>query len=122
MIEPVALVDGVEGDVHAQALEGILVRLGEDHAGVGLAAVELLELLDGRGGGGRGGRADRQSDQHLVDVQPRVAVAQVTGLEILNRLDDRGGDQVDLVRDARQLLQRVEDRRRGRPQQVRKPG
>ena len=43
--------------------------------------------------------ADGQGNQHLVGMQARVIVTQVLGLELLNRLDDDGRNQVDIVLD-----------------------
>ena len=51
-------------------------------------------------------------------MQARVVVAQVVDLQILNGLDDGGGNQVDFLFDAGQRLERVEQQRRGSAQQI----
>ena len=60
---------------------------------------------------GRVGRcAYRKGDKDLVRVQARIAVAEIHGLEFLNRLYDYGGYEQDIVMDASEHLQRVEQR------------
>ena len=118
MIQPVRLIRGFAGQIQAQLAEHALVRLGEDDGGVGLAARQLRQLFHRLFGVVVGDGADGQRDQDLVGVQPGVAVAHVGDLEVLYRLDDGGGDQLDLVGDAGQLLQGVQQRGGGSPQQV----
>ena len=40
MVQRVALVDGLTGDVHAQALEDIVIHRGDDDRRVHIAAIE----------------------------------------------------------------------------------
>ena len=47
------------------------------------------------------GRADREGDKHFISVQARVVVAQMLRLQVLNWLDDGGGDEKDLMVNAR---------------------
>ncbi len=42
-------------------------------------------------------RRDAQRDEHLVGVQARVVVAETLDLELLDRLDDLRGNEVELV-------------------------
>ena len=83
-----------------------------------VAALELGELLQSDSSrlilGGRAG----QRDQDLIGVQAGIPAAEVVGLEGLDGLDGAGGDQVDLMVDAGQLLEGVEQGRGGRAQQA----
>ena len=45
MIEVGVLVFGLAGQADPQAAEAVLVALGQQHGGVGLAAPQLLQLL-----------------------------------------------------------------------------
>ena len=56
-------------------------------------------------------------DQQLVRVQARVVVAEVLDLQMLDGLDDARGDQRQLLVDARQRLEGVDQAGRGRAQQ-----
>ena len=47
MEQLLGLVARLEGDVHTDALEELLVHPREDDTGVGLAAPELVQLVDG---------------------------------------------------------------------------
>ena len=103
------LIGGLTGEVHPQTLEGVGVHAGQDDGGVHIAALELGELPQRDGGslilGGRAG----QRDEDLIGVQAGVAAAEVVGLEGLDRLDGAGGDEVDLLIDAGQLLEGVQE-------------
>ena len=57
-----------------------------------LAAAELAQLLHGQFSGGVGCRTDGKRDEHLVGVESGVPVAQMLGLQVLDRIDDNGGD------------------------------
>ena len=81
--------------------------MGENDRGVRLAAGELLELLHGDLGLGIGRGADREGDEHLVGVQPRIVVSEMRGLEMLNGLDDLAGDERDAAVNFAQMLQCV---------------
>ena len=104
MIQLFGLVLGLAGEVDTQAAEGVLVHVGEDNRGVGLAAPQLFQLGHGQLGGGVGGRADGQGDEDFIGVQPGVHAAQMGGLQLLDGLDDNGGDEVDILGDAAQGL------------------
>ena len=60
----------------------------------------------------------RQRDQHLVRVQARVFAAEKLRLELLDRCNRRGREDLLLVRDARKHLDRVHKRGRARAQKV----
>ena len=111
------LIGGLAGEVHSQTLDGVRIHAGQDDRGVHVAALELGELLQSDSSrlilGGRAG----QRDQDLIGVQAGIPAAEVVGLEGLDGLDGAGGDQVDLMVDAGQLLEGVEQGRRGCAQQ-----
>ena len=69
------LISGFAGEVHAQALEGPLVHLGQDHGGVDIAASQLAQLIHGEHGNGVGGGGEGQGDEGLVGVEPGIPVA-----------------------------------------------
>ena len=94
MIQVLALVLGLAGEVDAQLAQGALVHAGEDDRGVGLAAPQLCQLLQGQLGQRVGDGADGQGLQDLVRVQARVCAAQIVDLQVLNGLDDGLADQV----------------------------
>ena len=95
------------GEVDAQLAQRALVHAGEYDGGVGLAAAQLLELLERQLGQRIGGGADAQRLQDFVGVQARVAAAQLVDREILKRLYDHLGEQVELLIDAAQRLEGV---------------
>ena len=95
-------------DVDLELLEHILVHVREDDGRVRLAVRELCQLLHGDLGGRVACGADAQRDEHLVGVQARVVVAEVFDLQMLDRLDDVGRDERDVLRDAAKVLERVE--------------
>ena len=92
---------------HPQTLDGVRIHAGQDDRGVHITALELGELLQSDSSrlilGGRAG----QRDQDLIGVQAGIPAAEVVGLEGLDGLDGAGGDQVDLMVDAGQLLEGV---------------
>ena len=73
-----------------------------------IAALQVGELLEGCSSSGiLRGRAG-QGNQDLVGVQAGVLAAQIVGLEGLDGLDGGGRNEVELLVDAGQLFQRVE--------------
>ena len=70
-----SLISGLAGQVHAKALEGSFVHLGQNHGGVDIAASQLAQLVHGVLCHGVGGSGDGQSDEGLVGVQTGVPVA-----------------------------------------------
>ena len=111
------LIGGLAGEVHPQTFDGVRIHAGQDDRGVHVAALELGELLQSDSSrlilGGRAG----QRDQDLIGVQAGIPAAEVVGLEGLDGLDGAGGDQVDLMVDAGQLLESIEQSGRGCAQQ-----
>ena len=85
---------------------------------MGFTVFQLRKLAQGPGRVVVGGGGNGQGNEHLIGVQARVVVAQVLALQILYGLDNLGRDQVSLLRDPGQLLQRVQDHRGGRSEQV----
>ena len=69
MIQFVAFVLGLTGQVDAEFLENARVDLGQDHGGVDFKSLEVLQLIDGRLGVGigdsRDGERDRQEDRRV---------------------------------------------------------
>ena len=84
-----------------------------------LAALELVELVEGQFRVFVGLRADGEGDEDLIDMEPRVVVAEVVEFQLLDGLDDLGGDEVDLIRDAGEFLQRVQQHGGGGAEQRR---
>ena len=119
MIKLVALVSGITGQGNTQAAEGVVVHRGEDDCGMGFTVLQLRKLAQGPGCVVVGGGGNGQGNEYFIGVQARVMVAQVFALQVLYGLDNFRGDQVGFLRDAGQLLQRVQDRRGGRSEQVR---
>ena len=76
-----------------------------------LTATELLELLH------RGlcvrvvGRADGEGDEHLIEVETRVVVAEVRRLQVLDRLDNFRGHEVHGIVDTTENLQCIQKHR-----------
>ena len=94
MEELLRLITGLTGKIHAQLLERLLIHGGKNHGRMRLASFQSVKLFHaGLRGGIRGG-TDGQCDQDLVDVQPGIVVAEVGNLQVLNRLDNLGGDEL----------------------------
>ena len=117
MIQPVALVSGIAGQVHAQPAEGVVVHCGQDDRGMNFAVLQLRQLAQCPGGVVVGGRGNGQGDQHLIRMQAGVVIAQILALQFLNGFDNLGRNQVRLLRNPRQLLQCVQEHRGGGPKQ-----
>ena len=109
----------LERDVHLELFEHVFVHMREDDGRVRLAVRELFELLHGDLGGRVVHRTDAQRDEHLVGVQARVVVAQMLHLQVLDRLDDLGRDERDVLRDAAEVFERVEQAGGARAEQGR---
>ena len=60
-----------------------------------LAAPQGVELFHSQFRGGVGGGADGQGDKHLIRVETGVAVAQMIHLQVLDGLNDDGGDEME---------------------------
>lgn len=69
------LIPGFAGEVHAQAFEGALIHLGQDHGGVDIAASQLTQLIHGQFGDRVGGGGDGQGNEGLIGVKPGIPVA-----------------------------------------------
>ena len=113
MVQRVALIDGLTGDIHAQPLEHVVIHGGDDDRRVHVAAVERAELLHGAHGVFIRRGADGQRQQHFIGVQAGVEALHIAGFEGLNGPDDRRGDELDLVGNAREHLERIEQRSGG---------
>ena len=119
MKELLGLEARLERDVHLELFEHVFVHVREDDGRVRLAVRELFELLHGDLGGRVAHGADAQRHEHLVGVQARVVVAQMLDLQVLDRLDDLGRDERDVLRDAAEVFERVEQAGRARAEQGR---
>ena len=75
---------------------------------MGPAAFQPGQLLLGQIGDGVGQGADAQGNKHLVAVKPGIFVAQAAGLQAADGLKDLGGNEVQLLIDASQSFQGVE--------------
>ena len=60
---------GFAGQIHAQALKGPLIHIGQNHGRMDLTTTELIQLLHSLFRLGIGGCADRKGDQHLIGMQ-----------------------------------------------------
>ncbi len=69
---------------------------------MGFGAPELVQLLHGQLGGGVGGGGDGQGDEHLVHMEAGIMIAQMFHLQVLDGLDDDGGDQMHPILDIAQ--------------------
>ena len=107
MIQSLGLVGGLAGQIDAQLAQHIHIRLSQDHAGVYLGALQMLQLFNGTLCLFVGDSTDGEGDQELVRVETGILVAQVGYLQVLDRAEDFGRDQLDLVVDACQFFQRV---------------
>ena len=77
MIQPLGLVGGLAGQVDPQLAQHIHVRLGQNHAGMYLGALQVLQLLDGALCLFVGNGTDGEGDQELVRVETGILVAQI---------------------------------------------
>ena len=115
MIQPVALVSRIAGQVYAQTAERIVVYCGENDCGMGFTIFQLRQFTQRPGGVVVGGRGNGQGNEHLIRMQTGVMVAQVLALQFLYGFNDFRGDQVGLFRDARKFFQCVQNHCSGRP-------
>ena len=83
-----------------------------------LAALELAQLFHGKFRQGICRRADRQGNQRFIRVQAGIAVTQMIHLQMLNRVKHHRRHQVHFIRKMAQVLERIEEQRRGCPQQI----
>lgn len=111
MVELFVLVNGLAGDIHAELFEYAVVDLGENDGRMRVAVLEIGKRVHCAGGNWIGRGADGERDEHLVGMQARVVIAHVIDLQMLNRLDDAGGDELQFVRNIGKHLQRVQQRR-----------
>ena len=101
----------------AQALIELCVLLGENHREVGVAAPQIIQLLQhtlrqGIGDGGNG-----QGDEHLVGMEAGVVMPQVLDFHVADGSDDGGRQQVQILVNAPQKLDGIEQHGGGGPQQ-----
>ena len=108
VVQPLPLVLGLVAYVHPQTLVQVLIHLAEYHRKMGPAAFQPGQLLLGQIGDGVGQGADAQGNKHLVAVKPGIFVAQAAGLQAADGLKDLGGNEVQLLIDASQSFQGVE--------------
>ena len=100
VIQLLCLVLWFAGEVQAEAAQSRVIDMAEDDGGVRFASAEPPELAHRQFGGRVGGGADGEGDKDLVRMQAGVLVAEMPGFQILDRLNDNGGDEMDLVLDA----------------------
>ena len=73
-----------------------------------LTAPQIAQLFHGLLSGRIAGGTDGQGDQDLVGVQTGIAVTQMVHLQVLDGVNDLRGDQVQLVIQTGQCLQRIQ--------------
>ena len=78
------------GEVCAKLTEGCSVNLRENNGGMHLGVFQPGNSLKGSPCQGVIDRRNRERYKHLVGVKPWVVVAEILGLQLLNRLDDLG--------------------------------
>ena len=83
-----------------------------------LAAAQFGELFHCFLGVGVGVCAYRERDESLIGVYSRIVVAEVLHLEVLYRLDNIRRHEEDVIVDLAKVFERVEDKRRGRSEQI----
>ena len=98
------LVLRLTGQVDPQSAEYVLVNRRQNNRRMYLASAQLGQLLHRTFRVGVGVGADAQRQQHFIGVQTGVMVAQVGDFQLLDRLDDRLGNQMHLVRNPCQFL------------------
>ena len=113
------LADRVAGQADAQLLEGLAVHFGQHHGGVHLGAGQLGELVEGHLALLVHQAEDGDRDQDFVGVQARVVAVQVVDFGLLDGGDHHLGDELDVVGDAREVLQGVEQQGRAGTEQGR---
>ena len=96
MIQGFYLIARLAAHIDAQPLIELGILLRNDNGEVGVAAPQVLQLCLHHGRQRVGQPGDSQRDEHLVGVQPGVAVAQTLGLESADRLND-GGEFIPLL-------------------------
>ena len=109
---------GVAGHSDTQLAEQLVVSVGEDDGGMKLATAELAQLFHRFGGVLVCDGADRQRQQQLVGVHTGVTAAQMLYLQVHDRLNDLGGDQLDLIGNIRDVLEGIEQGGRGCAQKI----
>ena len=90
MIQLLVLVFRLAGKIYTELTEYIDIHLGKDDAGMYFGSFQVVELIHGFlririSGSGNGKR-----DQNLIRVKSGIAVAQVIGLQFLDRSDGGG--------------------------------
>ena len=83
---------------------------------MGFGAPELVQLLHGQFRGRVGGGGNGQGDKDLVHMEPGIMIAQVFHLQVLDGLDDDGGDQMHPILDIAQGFEHVEEQGAGSAQ------
>ncbi len=118
MIQLLLLKHRLAGHIRPHLAEQLVVGVGEDDGGVHLAPAEIDQLVHRKGGVLVGYSADGEREQELVGVHAGVVTAQMLHLEVLDGLNDRRGDEIDLVGDAREVFEGIEECRRGRAEEL----
>ena len=108
MVELLGLILRLTADVEAQASQKLFIHIADNHGEMGRATTKLGKLLlsqlcQGICQGGNG-----ESHQYLIGMEAGVAVAQVPGFELADRLQNLCGDQFKVVINAPHRLQRVQ--------------
>ena len=87
MVQPLVLIHGLGGEIHAELVEDLDIDRGEHHRGVHLAAAELGELCQRQPGGFVRGSTHGECDENLVRVETGIVASQVIGLQGLDGLN-----------------------------------
>ena len=95
--------------VDTELLENTRIDLGKDHGRVHFKSLQVLELVDSRLGAGICHPGDSERDQQFIQMQERSIVAsEMVDLHLHDRIDDLRTDQLDIVFDARELFEGIE--------------
>lgn len=97
MVNMICLVNSLAGELYAQLFEGFDIHIGQHDRGVCLTAFQFRQLFQRSSGhitvGGTGGKGD----QNLIRMQTRILAFQIIHLELLDRLDGFGRNNMQFV-------------------------
>lgn len=107
MIKLLGLIFRLVGDVDADLGEEVFVNAREYDRRVRLAASQLAELIYCKLSQRICDSADGKCDEQLIGVQARIVVSEMLDLQVLDRLNDAGRDEQQLLVNAGKLFERV---------------
>lgn len=106
-----ALSGGIAGKAYSELFENFAVHFAEHFGGVHLTSAKLREDFEGPAAVFVIAREDGEGYEDFVGVQARVVAVQVFGLGVLYRLYEGLWDELEVVVDAGEVLDGVEEER-----------